>query len=349
MRVSRGPSGLTPKARVFSQRQQQQQQQEQQGQGQTQTLQARRMSLHTPPVAATPSSSTLRKSYPTATVSTSRSRLYEGTISSRSKMVGAAAATTAARRASLAPAPLPAQGSRRASGMTPTPPRRVRWTGKYENLRGQGDREKPSSSPPPPPPPKPTKKEPVDLRAQGRAPNRESPRKIERGPPIPQPPAPPKIQITRAPNCGKSRQSSAVRASLTVPAPVPAPPEKTTAAATVTTQSQNSTLSRHAQPQPQSESQQTNLLEADPTPKARRKSFTHTRIPSLPFIVKALHLDRPRLIARASSFTRVWEAQPSVYWLGRFVTLTNAFHYEDAFQQPDVATGLGCCRATRGR
>ncbi|PYI12074.1 hypothetical protein BO78DRAFT_66706 [Aspergillus sclerotiicarbonarius CBS 121057] len=37
----------------------------------------------------------------------------------------------------------------------------------------------------------------------------------------------------------------------------------------------------------------------------------------------------------------VKEAQPREYWLGRFMTLTNAFHYEDSFQEPDVATGFG--------
>ncbi|OJJ84850.1 uncharacterized protein ASPGLDRAFT_1517131 [Aspergillus glaucus CBS 516.65] len=35
------------------------------------------------------------------------------------------------------------------------------------------------------------------------------------------------------------------------------------------------------------------------------------------------------------------QAQPTQYWLGRFVTLTNAFHYEDSFNQPDTTTGFG--------
>ncbi|GIJ82542.1 hypothetical protein Asppvi_001050 [Aspergillus pseudoviridinutans] len=34
-------------------------------------------------------------------------------------------------------------------------------------------------------------------------------------------------------------------------------------------------------------------------------------------------------------------AQPRQYWLGRFMTLTNAFHYEDSFKEPDIATGFG--------
>lgn len=38
---------------------------------------------------------------------------------------------------------------------------------------------------------------------------------------------------------------------------------------------------------------------------------------------------------------QVSNPQPHQYWLGRFVTLTNAFHYEDSFNQPDVATGFG--------
>lgn len=38
---------------------------------------------------------------------------------------------------------------------------------------------------------------------------------------------------------------------------------------------------------------------------------------------------------------QVSEAKPKHYWLGRFVTLTNAFHYEDSFNEPDTATGFG--------
>lgn len=38
---------------------------------------------------------------------------------------------------------------------------------------------------------------------------------------------------------------------------------------------------------------------------------------------------------------QVTESQPRQYWLGRFVTLTDAFHYEDSFSQPDIATGFG--------
>lgn len=38
---------------------------------------------------------------------------------------------------------------------------------------------------------------------------------------------------------------------------------------------------------------------------------------------------------------QVSQAQPIQYWLGRFVTLTNAFHYEDSFNQPDTTTGFG--------
>lgn len=38
---------------------------------------------------------------------------------------------------------------------------------------------------------------------------------------------------------------------------------------------------------------------------------------------------------------QVSQAQPTQYWLGRFVTLTNAFHYEDSFNQPDTTTGFG--------
>lgn len=38
---------------------------------------------------------------------------------------------------------------------------------------------------------------------------------------------------------------------------------------------------------------------------------------------------------------QVSHPQPRQYWLGRFVTLVNAFHYEDSFNQPDAATGFG--------
>ena len=49
---------------------------------------------------------------------------------------------------------------------------------------------------------------------------------------------------------------------------------------------------------------------------------------------------RPELTENTDSFHQVSHSQPSQYWLGRFVTLTNAFHYEDSFHQPDVATGF---------
>jgi hypothetical protein len=37
---------------------------------------------------------------------------------------------------------------------------------------------------------------------------------------------------------------------------------------------------------------------------------------------------------------QVETAMPQEYWLGRFMTLTNAFHYEDSFNEPDIATGF---------
>ncbi|KAL2837733.1 hypothetical protein BJX68DRAFT_219396 [Aspergillus pseudodeflectus] len=37
---------------------------------------------------------------------------------------------------------------------------------------------------------------------------------------------------------------------------------------------------------------------------------------------------------------QVQTAMPSQYWLGRFMSLTNAFHYEDSFGEPDIATGF---------
>lgn len=41
------------------------------------------------------------------------------------------------------------------------------------------------------------------------------------------------------------------------------------------------------------------------------------------------------------SLHQVSHPQSHQYWLGRFVTLINAFHYEDSFNQPDAATGFG--------
>lgn len=49
---------------------------------------------------------------------------------------------------------------------------------------------------------------------------------------------------------------------------------------------------------------------------------------------------RPELTEDIDSVHQVSHPQSSEYWLGRFVTLTNAFHYEDSFNQPDVATGF---------
>ncbi|KAL5356229.1 hypothetical protein BJX96DRAFT_162305 [Aspergillus floccosus] len=43
---------------------------------------------------------------------------------------------------------------------------------------------------------------------------------------------------------------------------------------------------------------------------------------------------------QVNRLTKVAEAQPRQYWLGRLVTLINAFHYEDSFHHPDIATGF---------
>ncbi|THC95764.1 hypothetical protein EYZ11_004761 [Aspergillus tanneri] len=58
-----------------------------------------------------------------------------------------------------------------------------------------------------------------------------------------------------------------------------------------------------------------------------------TRIPS--------YSRRLTQTAHARPVSQVTEPQPRQYWLGRFVTLINAFHYEDSFDQPDIATGFG--------
>ncbi|OGM40646.1 hypothetical protein ABOM_010455 [Aspergillus bombycis] len=52
-------------------------------------------------------------------------------------------------------------------------------------------------------------------------------------------------------------------------------------------------------------------------------------------------LKKPGLTVHADWVSQVSEPQPQQYWLGRFVTLVNAFHYEDSFHEPDIATGFG--------
>ncbi|KAL6231168.1 hypothetical protein BDW75DRAFT_233825 [Aspergillus navahoensis] len=49
---------------------------------------------------------------------------------------------------------------------------------------------------------------------------------------------------------------------------------------------------------------------------------------------------RPVLTLQLDGRSQVETAMPQAYWLGRFVTLTNAFHYEDSFNEPDIATGF---------
>ncbi|KAE8373210.1 hypothetical protein BDV26DRAFT_272578 [Aspergillus bertholletiae] len=52
-------------------------------------------------------------------------------------------------------------------------------------------------------------------------------------------------------------------------------------------------------------------------------------------------LKKPGLTVHTDWVSQVNESQPQQYWLGRFVTLINAFHYEDSFHEPDIATGFG--------
>ncbi|KAL5044459.1 hypothetical protein BDW71DRAFT_209260 [Aspergillus fruticulosus] len=49
---------------------------------------------------------------------------------------------------------------------------------------------------------------------------------------------------------------------------------------------------------------------------------------------------RPVLTPQLDGRSQVETAMPQEYWLGRFMTLTNAFHYEDSFREPDIATGF---------
>ncbi|KAF7589114.1 hypothetical protein BBP40_004749 [Aspergillus hancockii] len=52
-------------------------------------------------------------------------------------------------------------------------------------------------------------------------------------------------------------------------------------------------------------------------------------------------LKKPGLTAHTDWVSQISGSQPQQYWLGRFVTLVNAFHYEDSFSGPDIATGFG--------
>ncbi|RAH71981.1 uncharacterized protein BO66DRAFT_470060 [Aspergillus aculeatinus CBS 121060] len=460
--TTRGSNGLTTRARLYN-RQQPPQQEQQQEQGQTfsptsQGLVVRRplnmgaeerrkarpgSLLARPPASASTSSSTpLRKSFPSAATNT-RSRLFEGTISSRSKMVGAPPAIMAATRATAAQEP------RRASGINPTPPRRVRWTSKFENLRAQGNREQLQpqpqlqqtrtkrestglrAAPAPAPAPAPaigSRRESFRRNSQlappaaaaprlpssSIGPKREPPlrRNSQLGPPVvapaqlsssvigpkresirrnsqlaPPPAAaaprlpsssvgpkreplrrnsqlaprpapsqlpsssPPRLRATHAQKednsgSGSGNRPGSIRAGP--PAPRTARPPLATATTahrkpTVTvTQDPQQPLRRITLHRAQEEPKKQLLTPTRAPPAATttttpRRSFTHTRIASLPSIVKSLN--RPKLIAGPKSFAQVWEARPPAYWLGRFVTLTNAFHYEDSFRQPDAATG----------
>ncbi|KAL2866846.1 uncharacterized protein BJX67DRAFT_117586 [Aspergillus lucknowensis] len=74
------------------------------------------------------------------------------------------------------------------------------------------------------------------------------------------------------------------------------------------------------------------VLEKLPSSDHRRHNPHSTLFPSptkIPVLTECAH-PRPQ----------VETAMPSQYWLGRFVTLTNAFHYEDSFGEPDIATGF---------
>ncbi|KAL4932289.1 uncharacterized protein BDV17DRAFT_254036 [Aspergillus undulatus] len=49
---------------------------------------------------------------------------------------------------------------------------------------------------------------------------------------------------------------------------------------------------------------------------------------------------RPVLTPHLAFRSQIETAMPQGYWLGRLMTLTNAFHYEDSFNEPDIATGF---------
>ena len=83
---------------------------------------------------------------------------------------------------------------------------------------------------------------------------------------------------------------------------------------------------------------------------AQRSSIATTNIKPY-FIPPSLNENEPpqhqtktqqrQIQSPTRSLHQVSHPQPHQYWLGRFVTLINAFHYEDSFNQPDAATGFG--------
>ncbi|KAL4793805.1 hypothetical protein BDV19DRAFT_209366 [Aspergillus venezuelensis] len=83
-----------------------------------------------------------------------------------------------------------------------------------------------------------------------------------------------------------------------------------------------------------------------PPPPPRREPYHTVYIPArIP-----TRLPSPK--RRPSPGTQVETAMPQGYWLGRLMTLTNAFHYEDSFHAPDIATGFempsAYCRPLQG-
>ncbi|KAL4869355.1 hypothetical protein BDV12DRAFT_196407 [Aspergillus spectabilis] len=65
-------------------------------------------------------------------------------------------------------------------------------------------------------------------------------------------------------------------------------------------------------------------------------------VPNLTGIPPRLPYPKRRtvLMSRVITGSQIETTMPEGYWLGRFMTLTNAFHYEDSFNEPDIATGF---------
>ncbi|KAL2832407.1 hypothetical protein BDW59DRAFT_157238 [Aspergillus cavernicola] len=69
--------------------------------------------------------------------------------------------------------------------------------------------------------------------------------------------------------------------------------------------------------------------------KARHHTSHFSRIPN-----RSSTRKNPILTSHLTLPSQVETAMSSGYWLGRFMTLTNAFHYEDSFGEPDISTGF---------
>ncbi|XHF98999.1 hypothetical protein AWENTII_002521 [Aspergillus wentii] len=75
--------------------------------------------------------------------------------------------------------------------------------------------------------------------------------------------------------------------------------------------------------------------------RGRQKDQAERMVPRASSASTRILCARQKLTTHPGGTCQVSESQPRQYWLGRFMTLTNAFHYEDSFNEPDISTGFG--------